>query len=350
MTKAIAQEESEMVLQLLKKIMPVDSPPLEFAAARCLWRRLYYCGCRRCVEVCRSGALSLCGDQISLDQAACTACMRCSAVCPNDALIAAPDLYRLLDGMDTDEEVLFSCVRQPRLQGERYTLSCLGQFTDEALIAIALQGPRSVVFNVAACHGCTNRESATAAINALERITAMLQPLMRAKITLLQSGHPEFPAETANRRDFLTGLTGKIRSSALRAIVGPSPVNPESHDNRRRIPWRRRLLLQVEKSLDFQGKTQLREICNPRLRRNENCELCPSCAGICPSGALRLEEDDGERLLFDGRLCSSCGLCVTFCRKGALLLIEAPIFTGTEDLAVERGINPAENPRGEEEI
>lgn len=336
------------MLQLFKKIMPVDSPPLEFVAARCLWRRLYYCDCRRCVKVCRSGALSLRGDQISFDQTACTACMRCSAVCPNDALIAAPDLYRLLAGMVTDEEVLFSCVRQPRLKGERYTLSCLGQFTDEALIAIVLQGPRSVVFNVAACHGCPNRESAAAAVNALERITARLQPLMRAKITLLQPGHPEVPAETANRRDFLTGLTGKIRLSAARAIVGPPPANPESRANRRRIPWRRRLLLQVENSLDLQGRAQLREICNPRLRRNENCELCPSCAGICPSGALRLEGDDGERLLFDGRLCSSCGLCVTFCREGALQLLEAPLTAGSDPPLVERGISPAENLRGEE--
>jgi len=306
---------------------------LVFASPRCLWRRLHYCGCRRCVDVCPSAALVLKDDQIFFHEAECTACMRCSAVCPNDALVATRGLNNLLSEMAGAEELFLSCARQPQLQAKEYTLPCLGQFTDEALIAIALQGPPSVVFNVAACDNCSNRESAVACIDALERVSHRLQPLIRTKITLLRSGQPEAPTETASRRDFLYGLTGRIRSVTTKAVSSRSPVNPEPINNRRRIPWRRLLLLEVENSLDNQGREQLWAICSPRLYQNENCELCPSCAGICPSGALRIEEEDsGERLLFDGRLCSGCGLCVAFCRKGALELIQAPIAAAVFDV------------------
>ena len=59
---------------------------------------------------------------------------------------------------------------------------------------------------------------------------------------------------------------------------------------------------------------------------------CGACAGLCPSGALRLEEDhNGSELLWTPAHCSRCNLCRDVCSKEALHF--------TPCLALEKIIN-----------
>ena len=55
-------------------------------AARCVALRHRRITCRRCVEICPSGALSVEGRAFEIDQASCTHCGACIAVCPAQAL------------------------------------------------------------------------------------------------------------------------------------------------------------------------------------------------------------------------------------------------------------------------
>ena len=54
------------------------------------------------------------------------------------------------------------------------------------------------------------------------------------------------------------------------------------------------------------------------IRRNENrCIHCGACIGVCPSGALALDQQT-RRVNFDSALCIACELCVAACPPRAM--------------------------------
>src|SRR5689334_1723293 len=65
-------------------------PPLfhgrpEIDVGRCMT------GCRKCIEVCPTGALKLTEQVASLDMGRCIFCAECSAACPADAITFTAD-------------------------------------------------------------------------------------------------------------------------------------------------------------------------------------------------------------------------------------------------------------------
>ena len=55
------------------------------------------------------------------------------------------------------------------------------------------------------------------------------------------------------------------------------------------------------------------------VQADEQCNLCPVCSGMCPTGALKRVKENGEKhLVFKSSHCSGCGLCRDFCKKQAL--------------------------------
>jgi ferredoxin len=344
------KEIEEQMLDVFRQLLP-ENPvaPVEFLPRRCLRSRWSSFDCRRCLQVCSSGALQLTEGRISFDVSSCTACMRCSAVCPNDALAASIDLNKLLSGLPAGGETFISCDRQPRRRASEVVLPCVGLFSAESLLTLLVNNSRVVIFNLSACQECPNRESSAAFVATLERVRQLCRPLLTGDVQLLPGNTGALPDKSPQRRDFLSGLTGKAWSGgALLSGLWPAAEQPVD-DTRRRIADRRRLVQDLVKRLDPAGKELLRPVCLPQLRLLESCRLCPHCAGICPSTALRLERNGTDKkLLYDGMRCSGCGLCVAFCREGALQLIEAPLTTGSENPRIGSGVRPTENPRGEE--
>ncbi len=328
------------MLHLFRKILPEEPvPPVDFLPRRCLRSRCNSFDCQRCVQVCGSGALQLREGRISFDASLCTGCMRCSTVCLNDALHTTVDFTTLLAGLPADGEVFICCDRQPRQRAEEVPLPCLGLFSAEALIGLLVKSTGRVVFDLTACPGCPNRESSAAFVVCLERVQQLCRPLFRGEVCLFRGDGRPGSDEEADRRHYLSGLTfkawfGEAQPAGARPNLG-QPVN----DTRRRVSDRCRLVQCLAEGLDQSGRDLLRRVAVPQLRLSESCRLCPRCAGICPSGALRFERNGGEkRLLYDALRCSGCGLCVTFCQEGALELIQAPIvaaiFDAKEKVAV----------------
>ena len=57
----------------------------------------------------------------------------------------------------------------------------------------------------------------------------------------------------------------------------------------------------------------------PVVARAEACTLCSFCVQVCPTRALRVDEDAREtRLVLDPAACTGCGKCVRTCDSRAL--------------------------------
>ena len=117
-----------------------ESQTAVFEHGRCLRKRLNRCECTSCVEVCSNGAVSLIDRQINFKPERCTACMRCTTVCPNDAFTMsgfAPDTPIFLQkGLPS---TFISCPRQEQAHPEERLMSCLGGITIEHLLALGLK-------------------------------------------------------------------------------------------------------------------------------------------------------------------------------------------------------------------
>ena len=109
---------------------------------RCLRKRLNTNNCSLCLDSCRSGALSLNGREIVLDEGCCTGCMGCVSACPQDALTTKCDLVEMFDSLQekSNVNVLVSCYHQKQLQAEEIIVPCLGIFSKPILAARSIKG------------------------------------------------------------------------------------------------------------------------------------------------------------------------------------------------------------------
>ncbi len=55
----------------------------------------------------------------------------------------------------------------------------------------------------------------------------------------------------------------------------------------------------------------------PAKNDSEKCCYCGGCVGVCPAGAITLEE---TRIVIDESKCINCGACVKICPVGAMKL------------------------------
>ncbi len=285
---------------------------------RCLRNRLNTCRCNLCIDACPTEALQYHGKRLELDSSRCSGCLRCTAVCPNDAFTATYDFHReLADTVRTEKQrLIFSCPRQQQFADQETVVPCLAVFSMEALLFLGTMTKKEIHFNASTCATCTNKSAYlqfTAELDSLKR-----QAAPHLSSVLLVQTAPSRERQTSSRRAYLTALKkGAFNAarSSVRLDAAPKPVSATA----RRLPARISLRQQC-----FAGNgiaPSLTEIFTPQLTINDNCIPCPRCSGICPTGALRLKKSGGTKTVqFTGTDCSSCGLCLSFCTRNALSL------------------------------
>jgi ferredoxin len=296
----------------------------------CAHSRSRIVGCRRCLDLCPTGAIKPAGDHVAIDPYICAGCGQCAAACPTGAAAYA------LPPADALMRKLRTMLRAYREAGGSDAIVLLhDEDHGTALIeALARHGdglPANVLplaVNEVTQLGIEN-VAAVFAYGAMD-----LRILLRAK--------PKHDVEGLNRtidlgQRILTGLGfGDARIAAietddpdelgrqLRAITQqPAAPRPASFMP---VGGKRDVMRLALRELHAAAPAPVDIVPLPAgapfgtINVNvEGCTLCLACVSACPTGALSA---DPERpmLRFAEDACVQCGLCMATCPEKVISL------------------------------
>ena len=296
---------------------------INFSAELCAHSRSGIVGCRRCLDLCPTGAIAPAGDVVAIDATVCAGCGQCAAACPTGAAgYALPPADALLRKLRT----LLTTYRaaggaQPVLllhDGEHGAalIDALARYGD-GLPANALPVQLNEITQVgleavagAFAYGASGLRFLTRAkprhdLTGLYKTIALAEPILSglgfagSRVAAIETDDPDALGEALRA---LAPMDGAAKPATFAAVgnkrdvvrlalrelhsVAPAPVD----------------IVALPEGAPF-GTVEVNV---------EGCTLCLSCVSACPTGAL---SDDPERpmLRFAEDACVQCGLCQATC-------------------------------------
>lgn len=309
------------ILSLVESLGRTPPTAPAMVRERCLRRRLNTCDCRLCLDACGAGALSLIDRQVFFEAAKCTGCHRCAAACPNETFVAVKDPQEIIRLVAGRTRTGFSCFRQRPRYDYEIPIPCLGMFSAEMLLSLGRSGCGTILFNTDGCATCCNNRAFEHFLATLRQVMAEASELLPGELAVAAGTAEERAAPS--RRSFFAGVRAGMKVFLRERCTDPVTESGPG----RRLPLRTRLVEDLLHGAEGSEKDRLRSLITPTLTVTDGCTACPRCTGICPTGALRAGGNGpGKRLLFAASRCSSCGLCVAFCKEAALSLTPPLIF------------------------
>lgn len=301
-----------------------------FSEDLCAHARSGVVGCRRCLDLCPTGAITPAGDHVAIDAHICAGCGQCAAACPTGAAAyALPTSDALLRRLRT----LLSTYRE--LGGKQPTILFHdGEHGAPLIDALARYGdglPANVLpvevneitqvgleaVSAAFAYGAVAVRFLTRAkprhdLSGLHKTIALAAPVLTglgfegARVATIETDDPDALGENLRAIAAMDGAAkpatfgpvGEKRDLvrlSLRELhgVAPSPVD----------------VIALPEGAPF-GTVEVNV---------EGCTLCLACVSACPTGAL---SDDPERpmLRFAEDACVQCGLCQATCPEKVIAL------------------------------
>ena len=306
-----------------------------FDAELCAHSRSRIVGCRRCLDLCPTSAISPDGDHVAIDDKICAGCGQCAAVCPTGAAsYALPPPDALLRKLRT----LLTVYR------EAGGISPVLLFHDEAhggalIDALARHGeglPANVLpfaVNEATQIGVEYVAAAFAYGAAAVRVLLRAKPRHDAAglyqtIALAEPILTGFGLDGARVATIETddpfALGESLSAMVPAASVGrPARFEPSGD--------RRHLLRLAVRELRRAAGASTEVIMLPAgapfgaVEVGKGCTLCLSCVSACPTGALS-DDPDRPLLRFTEDACVQCGLCKATCPEKVISLIPRLTF------------------------
>jgi len=303
---------------------------INFTEDLCAHSRSKIVGCRRCLDLCPTGAIAPNGDHVAIDAQICAGCGQCAAACPtgaaayalppSDALLRKLRMllggYREADGkqaivMFHDGEHGSDLIDALARHGDGLPANVLpvqvNEVTQVGLEAIAASlayGASAVRFLI--------RAKPRHDIAGLAKTIALAEPILAAlgfsgtRVASIETDDPDALGEglraiapmdgAAKPASFsAVGLKRDVVRLALRELhaAAPAPVD----------------IVPLPQGAPF----------GTLVVNVEGCTLCLSCVSACPTGAL---SDDPEKptLRFAEDACVQCGLCAATCPEKVIRL------------------------------
>jgi ferredoxin len=303
---------------------------ITFTEDLCAHSRSKIVGCRRCLDLCPTGAITPNGDHVIIDEKICAGCGQCAAACPTGAaayalppsdaslrkLRALLSAYREAGGKQAvvlfhDAEHGGELIDALARHGDGLPANALpvlvNEVTQVGLEAIAASfayGASAVRFLI--------RAKPRHDVTGLAKTIALAQPILAgigfagSRVASIETDDPDALGETLRAMAAMegaakpasfsaVGLKRDVVRLALRELhaVAPQPVD----------------VVALPEGAPF-GTLEVNV---------EGCTLCLSCVSACPTGAL---SDNPERpmLRFAEDACVQCGLCKATCPEKVISL------------------------------
>jgi ferredoxin len=303
---------------------------INFTEDLCAHSRSKIVGCRRCLDLCPTGAIAPNGDHVAIDAKICAGCGQCAAACPtgaaayalppSDALLrklrALLGAYREAGGkqavvMFHDGEHGNDLIDALARHGDGLRANVLPvqvnevtQVGLEAIAAALAYGASSVRFLI--------RAKPRHDIAGLTQTVALAQPILAAlgftgsRVATIETDDPDALGEILRAIPAMDGAAKPATFSAVGA--------------------KRDLVRLALRELHSAAPTPVDIVPLPQgapfgtvVVNVEGCTLCLSCVSACPTGAL---SDDPEKpmLRFAEDACVQCGLCQATCPEKVISL------------------------------
>ncbi len=319
------------VLKARDLVGTFDKPRyITFTEDLCAHSRSKIVGCRRCLDLCPTGAIAPAGNHVAIDPQACAGCGQCAAVCPTGAAsYALPPADALMRKL----RVLLSTYRETGgtqpvvlLHDDAHGMSLIdalarhGDGLPANVLPLAVNEVTQVGLEVIAAvfaYGASALRFLLRArprhdIEGLRKTIALAEPILSGlgfdgtRVATIETDDPD------------------ALGAALRAIaVGQPTPRPASFSP---VGAKRDVLRLALRELHRAAPVPVDVIALPQGApfgavevKVEGCTLCLSCVSACPTGAL---SDDPERptLRFAEDACVQCGLCKATCPEKVISL------------------------------
>lgn len=303
---------------------------ITFTEDLCAHSRSKIVGCRRCLDLCPTGAITPNGDHVAIDEQICAGCGQCAAACPtgaaayalppSDALLlnfrALLGAYREAGGrlavvMFHDAAHGGELIDALARHGDGLPANVLpvqvNEVTQVGLEAVAASfayGASAVRF--------LNRAKPRHDLSGLAKTIALAQPILSGlgfageRVAAIDTDDPDalgialraiasMDAAPKPATFAAAGLKRDVVRQALRELHAAAPAPAD--------------IVMLPQGAPF-GTVEVNV---------EGCTLCLSCVSACPTGAL---SDDPEKpmLRFAEDACVQCGLCKAICPEKVISL------------------------------
>lgn len=312
----------------------------------CAHSRSEIMGCRRCIDVCSTQAITsdLDENRVKVEPHLCMGCGGCASVCPSGAMSYA---YPRMSDMG----LRFKALLQAYCNAGGRDACLLLHDSSEGRELVAKLGRRG--------------KGLPARVIPLEvfHIAALGPDLMlggialgAAQIVILATGSeaPEYRDALERQMQWaqqvLTGLgygAGHLRLIEARDVKRLEAMIWTLESAKGVLPATFNFSDDKRTTLDFIFDHLLRHAASPQDEiqlasgapyglvnvNKETCTLCMACVGACPESAL-IDAKESPQLKFIERNCVQCGLCAKTCPEGAISLTPRLLLTKTAKVEV----------------
>jgi ferredoxin len=322
---------ADALLSLADMVGTFEKPRyIAYDAAVCAHARSQKIGCRRCLDVCPTGATAPEGDGIRYDPYLCAGCGLCAAVCPTGAAA-----YQLPagDGIYERLRVLFGTYfkaggKDPVLLVHAHDkggeiLDALARFGDglpARVVPFALNQPTQIGldFLFAALAYGASRVLVLLTPDRDKNTEAFIREVSLAETVMAGLGYGAGRAmvvETADPEELAKALDG------LAPTEGPKPFQFKIMGRKRQalIPSLAHLHAHAPRPVDILPLPEDAPFGAIKVDV-AGCTLCLSCVGACPANALKDNPTEKPQLSFLETNCVQCGLCRVTCPEKVITL------------------------------